>query len=508
MYIKYVDDEIARIWFDSHKLSLWQQTEFSVIRAREELKIIGKGIFYEIHEILSRNPIDLEVWKQIELERNHDLEAFVEERIRFLPPDLQEEFHKHMTSFDTEEPAFAKMLKESIMIVLKYYQQLEATLIKLALRYRYTIMNARTHGQEAELQSFGKRCLTWLQQLRVSIKNLEKASENLKYSKLSGAIGGYGGLNPELEKKTLAILGFEPFYGATQIMPRELYAPIAQALCQVVLTLDKIAIDIRLGARSGRPIYQEPFGKKQRGSSKMPHKRNTISSERIEGMARMADGYLSMIMRNIKTWEERAIEQSSVERVAWPDLLHIVAYSLKLMDKILGGLEVYPDNMLREIIDSRGCYASGEAKELLKEILAEFGIDYNSAYDIVQLAAFKAFEPRSEETIIRKSLPVSFTDADQSLAKFKKIPREEPVSIQMIIPEGKLEVSPKLAATQEKVDIWNHVLREAFISKENLDRWFQIFQPSYLLKNEVVLFEKILPSGSGQLSKDGFVLVG
>lgn len=492
MYEKYADDEIARIWLDSHKLDLWQQTEFAVIRARSELKRIERDIFWRVHELLTSNPIDLEVWKEKERERNHDLEAFVEERIRFLSLELQEEFHKHMTSFDTEEAAFARMLKLSIAIVLKYYRQLDATLVNLASKYRHTVMNARTHGQEAEMQSFGKRCLTWIQQLRVSIGNLERAAENLKYSKLSGAIGDYGSLDPELEKKALSILGFEPFYGATQIMPRELYAPIAQALCQVALTLDKIAIDIRLGARSGRPIYQESFGKKQRGSSKMPHKRNTISSERIEGMARMAEGYSAMIMKNIKTWEERAIEQSSVERVAWPDLLHVVAYSLKLMDKITSGLEVYPDNMLLEIIDSRGCYASGEVKEALKEMLAEFGIDYNDAYDIVQLAAFNAFKPGEEETCMRKFPPKSLDEADQALVEFKEIPRREPISIRQIIPEGKLEVSPKLAATKEKVDLWNNVLIRAFRKQENLNRWNQIFQPSYLLKNEAVLYEKIL----------------
>lgn len=492
MYEKYVDGEIARIWLDQHKLDLWQDTEFAAIRAREELGRIEKGTFWRVHEILSAKPIDLKVWKQIEHERNHDLEAFIEERIRFLPPELQEEFHKYMTSFDTEEPAFARMLKDSIVLILKYYRQLEATLRKIALKYRYTIMNAMTHGQAAEIQSFGKRCLTWIKQLRVSIDNLERSAENLKYSKMSGAIGDYGSLDPELEKKALSILGFEPFYGATQIMPRELYAPIGQALCQIVFTLDKIAIDIRLGARSGNPIYQESFGKKQRGSSKMPHKRNTISSERIEGMARMAEGYLIMIMENIKTWEERAIEQSSVERVAWPDLLHVVAYSLKLMDKIIGGLEVYPDNMLLEIIDTRGCYASGEAKEALKGMLVDYNIGYNEAYDIVQLAAFNVFEPGKEELHLREFPAESLDESDRLLGSFEKMRRFKSSSIQQIISEGMLSVSPILAAKQEQVDVWNIILKKIFQDQKNLDHWNRIFQPSYLLRNEKVLYEEIL----------------
>lgn len=492
MYEKYVDDEITKIWLDSHKLKLWQKSELAVIRAREELGRIKKGIFFEIRQNLINNPIDLKIWKLIEKERNHDLEAFIEERLRFLPLKLQEEFHKHMTSFDTEEPAFARMLKDSLALILGYFRKLEATLGKMARKYRYTIMDARTHGQEAEIQSFGKRCLTWLRQLRESIDTLEKAAEKLKYSKMSGAIGGYGSFDPELEERALSILGFVPFYGATQIMPRELYAPIAGGLCQIVLTLDKIATDIRLGARSGRPIYQESFGKKQRGSSKMPHKRNTISSERIEGMARMAEGYFIMIMRNIKTWEERAIEQSSVERVAWPDLLHVTAYALKLMDKIIGGLEVYPDNMMLEIIETRGCYASGEAKETLKEILVQYGIGYNDAYSIVQLAAFTVFKPGEEGASVREFSSGSLDEADSLLAGFKELPRPKPISIQQLIPEGKLEVSPINDATPEQVNSWNSILIQAFQKEENIERWNQIFQPSYLLRNEGKLYAEIL----------------
>ncbi len=507
MYEKYVDDEIARIWFDQHKLDLWQQTEFAVVRAREELGRIEKGTYWQMHETLSVEPIDLEVWKQKEHERNHDLQGFIEERIRFLSPELQEEFHKHMTSFDTEEPAFARMLKESILVVLKYYWQLEVTLIKMASRHRYTIMGGITHGQFAELQSLGKRCLTWIQQLRVSAKNLIKSAENLKYSKLSGAIGNYGGLDPALEEKTLFILGFEPFYGSTQTMPRELYVPIAQALSQIARTLDKIAVDIRLGARSGQPIYQESFGKKQRGSSKMPHKRNTISSERIGGMARMASGYYSAIEENIASWEERDIAQSSVERVAWPDLFHVTVYSLKLMDKILSGLEVYPDNMLRGIIESRGCYASGEAKEVLKELLVGFNLGYNEAYDIIQLVAFNIFEPSEEELHLREFPAKSFDESDRLLDSFEKISEVKSASIQQIISEGKLMTSPILAATQEQVDVWNIILKKIFQNQKNLARWNEIFKPSYLLKNEAILYEKILPPNLPSLSQKGFVKV-
>ena len=397
MIERYTDKDIARVWSDENKLKLWQKTELAVIKTMANLGQIDKEIFTKIIEILEGRPIDLVWWKEKEKEIKHDLNAFVEERLRFLPPELQQYFHRKITSYDTEEPAFATMLKESLELVERYFLVLDTILVEMAKRYRFTIMNGRTHGQEAELQTFGKRILTWLRDLRFDLATLKRAAENLIYSKISGAIGSYGSIEPELEEKALEMLGFEPYYGATQIMPREIYAPIAQVLCQLVVTLNKIALAIRLGARSGRPIYQEPFGKKQKGSSAMPHKKNTISTEKIEGMARMAKRFFDMIQDNIVTWEERAIEQSCVERVAWPDLFHVVIHSLKTMSRVLAGLVVYPDNMLLEIIDSRGCYASNEAKEVLRQLGVQYGLTTEDAYRIIQLAAFNVFEPTAEE---------------------------------------------------------------------------------------------------------------
>jgi adenylosuccinate lyase len=321
---------------------------------------------------------------------------------------------------------------------------------------------------------------------------LKKVAENLKYSKISGAIGNYGSIDPEIEKRALEILGFEPYYGATQIIPREIYAPIAYALCQIVLTLDKIALAIRLGARSGRPIYQEPFGKKQKGSSAMPHKKNTISTEQLEGMARMAKGFLSMIIDNIRTWEERAIEQSCVERVAWPDLFHVVVHSLKTITKVLKGLVVYPENMLLEILESRGCYASSEAKEVLRELGVGYGLNTEDAYRIVQLAAFNDFEASEEINDLRNNPPKSFEEANAMLLKFQQLQKTEVISIKDIIARGELKTSPELEATEKEIKRWNEVLKKIFSNPENIERWNRIFQPSYLLKNEAKLFEETI----------------
>lgn len=492
MIVRYESEEIAVIWEDRNKVLLWQETELAVMRARVNLGRTPIEVYREISQILVEHPIDLDWWKEREKITRHDLNAFIDERLRFLPTELQLYFHQGMTSYDTEEPAFAKMLKQSLAVVMPLIKGLEIVLREMALKYRYTIMMARTHGQEAELQTFGKRCLTWLRDLGIDSSNLKNTEENLRFSKLSGAIGNYGAIDPEVEKEALKILGLIPFHGATQIMPRELYAPLAQALCQTVLTLHKIALAIRLGARSGLPICQEPFGKRQKGSSAMPHKKNTIGTEQIEGMARMAQGYLSMIMQNIATWEERAIEQSCVERVAWPDLFHVVAHSLKTMTKVLLGLQVYPDRMMQEVINSCGCYASGSAKEFLREAGAPFGLSTEDAYRIVQLAAFNVYSPFRTELEMRKCPCESFAMASSWIEKITGIPSLSKTSIRDVICKGSLLPCSELEATAETVKRWNGVLRDIFLVSENLKKWGEVFSVEHLLRNEEVLYREIL----------------
>lgn len=487
MLERYANKEITEIFSDENKLQLWQETEFAVIKAMFHLRMIDPNDGPNVIITLKDIPIDLEWWKKRDKEIHHDLNAFIDERVRHLPTELHQYFHKNITSYDTEEPAFARMLISAADIIQARCELFKVQLITLALKYRFTIMNARTHGQEAELQSFGARCLSWLADYQVAKKAFDQSLENLKYSKLSGAIGKYGSLNPEIEKLALNNLGFQPFIGATQIMPRILYAPIAQALSNLVSVLDKIAEDIRLAARSGRPIMQEPFQKKQKGSSAMPHKKNTIRTEQIEGMARMARGYMNMISENIKTWEERAIEQSSVERVAWPDLFHVTVQSFQVMTLVLNGLKVYPDNMLKEINESRGVYASSEAKEFLKTQ----GLSHEAAYRIVQLASFNVFEPNSDRSAIRENVPTSFAEANSYLRMISRFKPEKITSIEDFIPRAELQVSESLDASWDDVDNYNAVLRKLFAHKEIVSEWHRLFTPEHLLQHEKFLFEQM-----------------
>ncbi len=491
MIKRYADKDIEGLFSDENKVALWQKVELAVMQARVSLGVMQKSDFDEISFVLSVNPTDITWWKEREEETHHDLQAWIDERVRHLPVELRVHFHEGMTSFDTEEPAFALTLSRGTDFVVGAISKLLEVIGAMAIKYRYTPMMGMTHGQAAEVQTFGKRCLTWYMDIHNDLANLLKARDSLSYSKISGAIGNYGGVIPSVEKAALKILGLLPYHGATQIIPREVYAPLAQAMCQLALTIDKIATAIRLGARTPRPIYQEPFGKKQTGSSRMPGKKNTISTEQLEGMGRMALGYLNMVMLNIRTWEERAIEQSSVERVAWPDLFHVTMRSLSVIIKVLDGLQVYPDNMMRDIIDTRGAWAAGPAKEFLREKLVGKGITTEDAYRMVQLAAFDVSMPKPRSAQLRAKPPSTFQEAKRAFLEIRDEGRST-TSIEDVILSHQLETVEDLDISRETVAEWNRVLIEFFSDDKNISAWRNIFSLDDRLKDEEHLFKQIL----------------
>ena len=493
MIERYRSPKIEEIWSDKNKLELWQRTELAVIIAKTKLGKVDRGVYIRISRALKSKPIDIEWWKARDKEIRHDLNAFIDERVRHLPAELVPYFHgdEELTSYDVEEPAFAAMLMKSALLVERELLGIIHILYEMARKYRYTVMMGRTHGQGAVLQTFGKRCLAWIVVLELDLEQLKLVRKNLRFSKISGAVGNYGSIDPAVEKETLKILGLKPFYGATQIMPREIFDPLADVLCRIVKTLAKIGLDVRLGARSGIQICQEPFGKKQKGSSAMPHKKNTILTENAAGMARLAVGYRVSILENIETWEERAIEQSSVERVAWPDLFHVTLRALKTMSDVLAGLKVYPDNMLREVMNSRGCYATVEVKKFLVKAGGRYGLTREEVYRIVQLAAFNAFAPK--HAFLRDLLPKSLDYADKLVTDFSYLPESNNPSIKEIILQGELKLSEELEASVEDVSRWNAALSLIFRdSRQNVLDFEGLFQPSYLLRNEVFLYQKIL----------------
>lgn len=490
MIPRYSNPRITEIWSDANKLKLWQATELAVIQARSEMGVFPSDAISRIEAILEKKEIDLDWWLARDKEIHHDLNAFLDERLRHLPVELHQFFHEKMTSYDTEEPPMSLMLIASAEEVINQANSMMDLLWDMMRKYRHTPMLGRTHGQEAKLQSFGKRVFTWHIRLYRSVIEMHQAIDLIIRSKLSGAIGNYQGVSPEEEEKALQFLGLTPFKGATQIMPRQLHQPLVNSLVMIVSSLTQIAEDIRLAARSGNPILQEPFGKKQKGSSAMPHKKNTITCENQIGMLILAKGFARMLQDCQVTWEERSIEQSSVERIAWPDLFHVVMNSFKNMNRVLSGLRVNTDNMLLEIHNSRGCYASEEAKEWLKKKGADFLLEHEDAYRIVQLASFIVHEPYQSRKKLRERIPVSYEEAqeilDYQLAGLIEA-TEDVEHIGKLISEGNLRPVDELDISAGQIRQWNHLLMEIFDDPDNQASWQEIFQISYHLRNEKVL---------------------
>jgi len=286
----------------------------------------------------------------------------------------------------------------------------------------------------------------------------------------------------------LKLLGFQPYHGATQILPRILFKPLASAIKGISEVLSKIATDIRLGARSASVLYQEPFAPRQMGSSAGPQKRNTINTEQEVGMEALASGFELAISQVVKTWEERDISQSCVERIAWRDLFHASIRQITVMTKVIDGLVVYPDNMMAEIVKTNGCYAASVAKERLRKLAVPFGLTAEDCYRIVQLAAFDLGYPELDSRVSQ-----SLDEAQKSLEAqwiVSSIP-VAPDSIRDVIEQARLEVCEILAPTTDEVEGWNKTLRDIFLDPDNRNTWHEVFSLAYLLRHEYVIFEQL-----------------
>lgn len=495
MIKRYRNPEIEETSSDENKLLLWQEVELAVIEAREKLGRIPQGTTARVKACLDAHPIDLAWWEQRDNEIHHDLQAAVDERRRHLPDELKKEYHKGNTSYDTEEPAFSEMLRMSTDEVQQIAHELRCAIKEKALAYRFTPMLARTHGQWAQIQSFGYECLTWHEDLSIPLADISDAASRLRFTKCSGAVGNNSEIDPELEYEVLKILGKQPWHGATQIMPRSLYASLASGLAHLVTQCEKIATDIRLAARSGYKTLEEPFNPNQKGSSAMPQKRNPIRLEQICGMGRAARHFAGMLEENIVTWESRDISQSCVERIAWPDLFHVTMRVLTVLTKVIEGLNVYPDVMMREIAMSAGTYASNAAKTFLAEHGAEFGIGPDDAYGIVRLASHITFEPNGAESTVRQSSLASLEFADNMYAEFEKYLRvvatSIPESIEVIIATGSLHTREDIGVSAETAGTWADKLTALFESVKLADEWQALFAPSRGMRNEAHAFKQV-----------------
>jgi len=343
-------------------------------------------LYNKIKEVL-----EVERIHEIEETTHHDLQAFVQAVQENLDEDLKYLFHKDMTSFDTQEPALAVAVIKSMSFVIGDLVNILKVFREKASKYQKLKFVARSHGQWAELDVIGRIFIDWMDSLDRQIKLLTSAREEMRYSKISGAIGTYSGnLSPKLEERALDILGLKPSKVSKQIILRDRIAQVMASLSILEGVIENIALNIRLESQSGISEMEEPFSKGQKGSSRMPHKRNPVKCENLCGLARVIQKYSDLAMQNIATWGARDISHSSVERIILPGAFNMIHFSLRRLRKVIEGIVINEANIARNIKYTYDIIYS----PLVKTLLMDYGMSPSDAYALTQKSAFQAWEAK------------------------------------------------------------------------------------------------------------------
>lgn len=391
MIKRYETDELREIFSEKNKMAVWLSVERVVAEVQESLGIIPKGLSRKL-ERLKIDPIRVE---EIEKVTNHDVIAFLE-AVREKIGNKSRWLHFGMTSYDLVDTAWALIIREALNIIIKETDKLLGILKKLSIRYKKTPQMGRTHGMFAQPITFGFKISSWYQEIFRAKARLITAHKEISFGKLSGAVGSYTILHPQIEKKVMRRLKLKPEPVSTQVIPRDRYAVLLTALVIYGCAVERIATEIRNLSRSEIGEVSEPFAKGQKGSSAMPHKQNPITCERICGLVKVLRGYLIPTFENINLWHERDLTNSSAERVIIPDAFHIVHYITKKLCWVLDNLIVYPEKMMENINNSLGIYAS----QNLMNKLIEKGLTRKEAYDLVQKLSFQAIEEKNNLKLI------------------------------------------------------------------------------------------------------------
>ena len=387
MIKRYTREKMGYIWSEKNKFQKWLDVEIAVCKAWNKL---GKIPDDALKEIIEKTHIDDQTVEKIhELDKiyNHDVLAFVT-AIAQQVGENGRYIHLGLTSSDVIDTALALVMREALDLLIESVDELLEILKENAFKYKDTVMMGRTHGVHAEPMVFGLKFALWYEEFKRNKRRLENAREVVSVGTISGAVGTYSNIPPQLEELTLAELGLKPEPVANQVIQRDRHAEFMTAMAITASSLEKIAVEIRHLQRTEVLEAQEPFKKGQRGSSAMPHKKNPITCERITGLARVIRANAIPAMENIALWHERDISHSSVERVVMPDSAIALDYILHLTKNVLKDLVVYPENMRKNMDKSKGLYFS--SKVLVA--LVEKGLSRDEAYDIVQRNAMKAWD--------------------------------------------------------------------------------------------------------------------
>ena len=384
MIERYTLPEIGSLWTEEAKYSSWLKVELAVCRARARL---GEIPSEEVEELAEKADFTVERIREIEAETNHDVIAFVSTVAEYAG-DVSRHFHFGLTSSDVLDTAGALQLRDSLDLIRGEAKELALLIAEMALEHRETVMVGRTHGVHAEPTTLGHKLAVWAFEMERNLDRLTHARETAATGKISGAVGTYANVDPKVEALTCEELGLTPSSASTQIVQRDRHAEVLSTLAILGSTMEKIALEIRGAQRTEIRELAEPFGRGQKGSSAMPHKRNPILSERLCGMARILRANASVGFEDNALWQERDISHSSAERVVLPDSTILAFYMLRTTGRILRGLQVNKDRMLENLNSGGGIVFSGRV--LLA--LVESGMGRDEAYRVVQSTAMRAWE--------------------------------------------------------------------------------------------------------------------
>lgn len=384
MIERYSREEMAKIWDLNSKFNYYLQVELAVCDAYAELGTIPKEAAEEIRK---KATFSVERIDEIEREVRHDVIAFltcVNESLG----DLGRYVHVGMTSSDVIDTAFALQIQDSGQIILEDLNRTISTLKELAQKHKDTICIGRSHGIHAEIMTFGVKMCSWIDILERQKSNFEHALEQIRVGQISGPVGTYSNISPKVEEITCRHLELKPAKISTQIIARDYHAYFMQSLALIASVLEQFATEIRHLQRTEVLELEEGFGKGQKGSSAMPHKKNPVLSENLCGLARVVRANSIVALENIPLWHERDISHSSAERIIFPDSLTLVDFMLNRFNGLMENIVVHKDNMLKNTNKFGGIVFSQKA--LLT--LVSKGLSREDAYVIVQRNALDAFQ--------------------------------------------------------------------------------------------------------------------
>ncbi|HKL18437.1 MAG TPA: adenylosuccinate lyase, partial [Halalkalibaculum sp.] len=386
MIDRYSRKEMAGIWSLENQFQAWLEVELAACWAWSKL---GKIPEEDVEKLYRKASFDVDRIREIEKETRHDVVAFTRSVSESLG-DEKKWVHYGLTSTDVVDTANGYRLKQANDILREDIRHIIDVLAEKAKEHKYTVMMGRTHGVHAEPTTFGLKCALWYAEMKRNLDRFENAAADVEFGKMSGSVGTFANIPPEVEEYVCEKLGLQPAPISTQTLQRDRHAAYVATLALIGSTLEKMAVEIRHLQRSEVREAEEFFRKGQKGSSSMPHKRNPVSSENISGCSRVLRGYMVSAYENIPLWHERDISHSSVERIILPDATILLDYMLNRFSGVVDKLTVFEDNMRDNIYKTYGLTFS----QRVLHMLIDKGMSREKAYDTVQPLAMKAWEEK------------------------------------------------------------------------------------------------------------------